>query len=191
VAGPAPRRRPTRHVRGPSAGAPSRAASATGRFAIVAARFNEHITTKLIDGARRVLMAARVPADTIDLHWVPGSFELPQAASWLARSGRYAGIVCLGVVIKGETPHFDYVAREAATGIREVGLATGVPATFGVITALDEAQALDRAGGAVANRGEEAAAAVVEMVELARTLRGPRALDAPAGRAGRASRRRE
>src|SRR5262247_4545811 len=105
---------------------------ATWRFAIVAARFNEPIVTRLVDGARHAFAEAKVPAEDVELHWVPGSFELPQAASHLAATGRYAGIVCLGVVIRGQTPHFEYVAREAAAGIREVAIATGVPVTFGV-----------------------------------------------------------
>jgi 6,7-dimethyl-8-ribityllumazine synthase len=136
------------------------------RFAIVAARFNERITERLLSGAQRALAAAGVAADAVDVHWVPGSFELPQAAGVLARTGRYAGIVCVGCVIKGQTPHFDFVAGEAAAGIQRVALETGVPATFGVITALTEAQAWARAGGEVGNRGQEAADAAVEMAEF-------------------------
>jgi 6,7-dimethyl-8-ribityllumazine synthase len=97
---------------------------------------------------------------------VPGSFELPLAAQHLATSGRYAGIACVGVVIRGETPHFEHVAREAASGIRAVALATRIPVTFGVITALTEEQAWARAGGSVGNRGAEAAEAAVEMAHL-------------------------
>ena len=145
------------------------------RFAVVAARFNERITQRLVEGARRALEAARVPAAAVEVHWVPGSFELPQAAAHLAATGRYAGIVCLGVVIRGQTPHFEHVAREAAAGIREVALATGVPTTFGVITALSEEQAWDRAGGEVGNRGEEAAGAALEMAEFIRGVRRGRA----------------
>src|SRR6266478_4846029 len=152
-----------------------RAAGSTGsfRFAIVAARFNERITQRLVAGALQALRAARLGPDAIEVHWVPGSFELPQAAGHLAATGRYAAIVCVGVVIRGQTPHFEHVAREAATGIREVALATGVPVTFGVITALSEEQAWDRAGGDVGNRGEEAAEAAVEMAEfIAKVHRG-------------------
>lgn len=140
------------------------------RFAVVAARFNERITTQLVQGALQAFTNGKVPKELVEVYWVPGSFELPQAANHLARTGRYAGIVCLGVVIRGETPHYEHVAREAASGIREVALATGVPAAFGVITALDEAQAWDRAGGAVGNRGEEAADAVLEMAEFVGTV---------------------
>jgi 6,7-dimethyl-8-ribityllumazine synthase len=141
-------------------------AASRSRFAIVAARFNEPITKRLVDGALGALGAARVPAADVDVQWVPGSFELPQAAAHLARTGRYAGIICVGVIIRGQTPHFEHIAREAATGIREVGMTTGVPTTFGVITALTEEQAWDRAGGQVGNRGEEAAHAALEMAAL-------------------------
>lgn len=144
------------------------------RFAVVAARFNEPITKRLVDGAVDALVAARVPAADVDVEWVPGSFELPQAAAHLARTGRYAGIICLGVVVRGQTPHFEHVAREAAAGIRQVGITTGVPTTFGLITALTEEQAWDRAGGQVGNRGEEAAHAALEMAALVRGWRGRR-----------------
>jgi 6,7-dimethyl-8-ribityllumazine synthase len=137
----------------------------------VAARFHEPITKRLVDGALDALTAARVPVGDVDIHWVPGSFELPQAANHLARAGRYAGIICVGVVIRGQTPHFEHVAREAAAGIRQVGVATGVPTTFGLVTALTEEQAWDRAGGEVGNRGEEAAHAALEMAALVRSLR--------------------
>jgi 6,7-dimethyl-8-ribityllumazine synthase len=136
---------------------------ASARYAVVAARFNEPISRRLVEGALHAFGAAKVAEDRIDVHWVPGSFELPQAAMHLAATGRYAGIVCVGVVIRGQTPHYEHVAREAASGIRHVALTTGVPTAFGVITTLDEEQAWARAGGAVGNRGEEAAAAVIEM----------------------------
>jgi 6,7-dimethyl-8-ribityllumazine synthase len=135
----------------------------SARYAVVAARFNEPISRRLVEGALHAFAAAKIAEDRIEVHWVPGSFELPLAAQHLAASGRYAGVVCVGVVIRGQTPHFEHVAREAASGIREVGLSTGVPTGFGVITTLDEDQAWARAGGAVGNRGEEAAAAVIEM----------------------------
>lgn len=144
------------------------------RFAVVAARFNERITKKLVDGALHAFAEAQVPAGDVEVHWVPGSFELPQAAHHLAATGRYAGIVCVGVVIRGATPHFEHVAREAAAGIRHVGLTTGVPTTFGLITALTEEQAWERAGGEVGNRGEEAADAALEMAAWLRTLRRSR-----------------
>jgi 6,7-dimethyl-8-ribityllumazine synthase len=167
VAGTAPTPRDHRRVSG---------VIARARFAVVAGRFNEAISDKLVAGALAGFAAHGVSADRVDVVWVPGSFELPQAALLLARGRRYAGIACVGVVIRGETPHFEYVAREAAAGIRQVALSTGIPVTFGVITALTEAQAWDRAGGAVGNRGLEAASAAVEMAALARQIgrgRGP------------------
>ena len=136
------------------------------RFGIVAARFNEPIVKKLVDGAVAAFTVGGVGTSEIDIQWVPGSFELPLAAQHLARSGRYAGIACVGVVIRGETPHFEHVAREAAAGIRSVGLETRVPVTFGVITALTEEQAWARAGGKVGNRGAEAAEAALEMAHI-------------------------
>ncbi len=136
------------------------------RFGVVVARFNEAISARLLDGALEAFRRHGYDPSRVEVHWVPGSFELPQAALHLARTGRFAALVCLGVVIRGETPHFDHVAREAAAGIREVALATGVPVTFGVVTALDEEQAWERAGGKVGNRGEEAALAAVEMSEF-------------------------
>src|SRR2546425_11673737 len=144
----------------------SRPRGGRGRFAIVAARFNEPIVKKLVDGALAAFAAAGVGAGAVDLHWVPGSFELPLAAQTLARTRRYAGIACVGCVIKGETPHFDFVAGQAAAGIREVAMSTGLPVTFGVITALTEDQAWARAGGPVGNRGAEAADASLEMADF-------------------------
>ncbi len=159
MAGRAPRpRHPAPHRRG-------------RRFAIVAARFNEPIVKQLVDGAVQAFTGAGVAAREVDVHWVPGSFELPQAAHHLAATRRYAAIVCVGCVIRGGTPHFEHVAREAAAGIQQVALTTGVPVTFGVITALSEEQAWQRAGGEVGNRGQEAAEAALEMAEFVHRLR--------------------
>src|SRR5216117_3564709 len=141
------------------------------RFAVVAARFNEPITKRLLDGALHALDASGVAARDLEVHWVPGAFELPQAALYLARPRRFAAIVCVGCVIKGQTPHFDFVAGQAAAGIQRVALDTGVPATFGVITALSEDQALARSGGEVGNRGEEAAHAALEMAAFVKNAR--------------------
>jgi len=149
---------------------PQPARKGTGRFAVVAARFNEHISKRLLDGALQAFAAAGVPAASVDVHWVPGAFELPQAAAHLADTRRYAGIVCIGCVIRGQTPHFDFVAGQAARGIQDVALRTGVPAAFGVITALTEEQALERAGGEVGNRGEEAAHAALDMAAFVASL---------------------
>ncbi|MGH7417056.1 MAG: 6,7-dimethyl-8-ribityllumazine synthase [Candidatus Rokuibacteriota bacterium] len=140
------------------------------RFAVVVARFNEPISQKLLDGALAALASHAVSGDAVEVHWVPGSFELPLAARALARTRLFAGIVCVGVVIKGATPHFEHVCRAAAQGISRVGLDTGIPVTFGLITALTEEQAWERAGGAVGNRGEEAALAALEMAAWLRGL---------------------
>jgi 6,7-dimethyl-8-ribityllumazine synthase len=145
-----------------------------GRFAVVAARFNEAISKKLADGAVAALGEEGVGPERVDLHWVPGSFELPLAAMTLARTRRYVAIVCVGVVIRGETPHYEYVARVAAQGLSHVGLETGVPVTFGVITSLTEEQAWERAGGSVGHRGEEAARAALEMAGWMRDARSSR-----------------
>lgn len=164
--------------------------NAAERFAVLAARFHEPISKKLLEGALAAFSAHHVDASAVEVQWVPGSFELPQAALALARTRRYAGVVCVGVVIRGETPHFEYVAGAAAQGISRAALETGVPMSFGVITALSEEQAWARAGGAVGNRGEEAALATIEMAGWVRSLRA----NSPARRASppprRARRRR-
>jgi 6,7-dimethyl-8-ribityllumazine synthase len=151
--------------------------------AIVASRFHEAITERLVEGARVALLRHGVRADDVRVVWVPGAFELPQAAAHLAGSGAADALVCVGCVIRGETPHFEYVAGEAARGISEVGRSSGVPTTFGVITADTREQAEARAGGAVGNRGEEAALAALELLALFAELRGGR------GRARRPARR--
>jgi len=149
-------------------------AAPAGRFAVVAARFNEAISKKLADGAVAALGEGGVRPERVDVHWVPGSFELPLAAMTLARTRRYAAIVCVGVVIRGETPHSEYVAGAAAQGLSRVGLETGVPVTFGVITSLTEEQAWERAGGSVGHRGEDAARAALEMAGWMRGARASR-----------------
>src|SRR5215510_8513824 len=154
------------------------------RVAIVASRFHEAITTRLVEGARAALLRHGVRASDVRVVWVPGAFELPQAAGRLAAAGEVDALVCVGCVIRGETPHFDYVAGEAARGIAEVGRSTGVPTTFGLITANTREQAEARAGGAVGNRGEEAALAALELLALFAKL-GTRP-----GRARAAARRR-
>ncbi len=140
---------------------------ATGkRFALVVARFNEFITSKLLSGAIDALVRHGADADQITQVWVPGSFELPLAAKRLAAGGGYAGVICLGCLIRGQTPHFDYVAAECTKGIAQAMLETGVPVTFGVITADSLEQAIDRAGTKAGNKGADAALAAVEMANL-------------------------
>jgi 6,7-dimethyl-8-ribityllumazine synthase len=140
------------------------------RFAVVAARFNEIVTRKLLDGAVAALRANGVADDDIDVAWVPGAFELPVVARRMAASGTYDAVICLGAVIRGETSHFDHVAREAANGIRAAGEATGVPVTFGVLTTDTLEQALGRAGGAHGNKGWDAATAAIETASLLEQL---------------------
>ena len=139
-----------------------------GRFAIVVARFYEDLADRLVAGARGVF--ERAGAAEVEVHDVPGAFELPLAALLCARSGRYDGIACLGAVIRGETDHYDYVCAEAARGIARVGLDTEVPCAFGVLTVDTMEQAVERAGGAKRHAGEDAARAVVRMARLRRTL---------------------
>jgi 6,7-dimethyl-8-ribityllumazine synthase len=136
------------------------------RFAVAAARFNEIVTSKLVDGALACFRAHSVSEDDVLVVWVPGAFELPLAAQRLAATGLYDGVVCLGAVIRGETPHFDIVAGECAGGLRDVALRTGVPVGFGVLTTGDMGQALSRAGGKHGNKGWDAAAAAMEMASV-------------------------
>jgi len=140
------------------------------RFAIVASRFNEFIGGKLVAGAKDCLVRHGVSDGDIDLAWVPGSFEIPLAAQRLAASDRYSGVICVGAVIRGNTPHFDYVAAEVTKGIAQVQLDTGVPVVFGVLTTDTIEQAVERAGTKAGNRGWDAALAAVEMANLLKEL---------------------
>ncbi|MEX0756216.1 MAG: 6,7-dimethyl-8-ribityllumazine synthase [Actinomycetota bacterium] len=136
------------------------------RFAIVAARFNPHVTEPLVEGALGCFHASGAAEDDVDVAWVPGAFELPLVARRLAGSGVYEGVVCIGAVIRGETAHFDHVAREAARGIADAARDTGVPVIFGVLTTDTLEQATDRAGGRHGNKGWEAAQAALETASL-------------------------
>lgn len=140
------------------------------RIAIVVARWNELITRALLDGARSALRRAGVREADVDIAWVPGSFEIPTAARWLAASGRYDAIVCLGAVLRGATPHFDFIAAAAMNGVADVARTTGVPVTAGILTTDTQEQALERAGMKGGNKGAEAAAAAVEMAVLRKRL---------------------
>ena len=136
------------------------------RFAIVAGRFNQLITGKLIDGAKDCLMRHEAREEDVTTVWVPGAFELPVAAQRLARSKKYDAIVCLGAVIRGGTSHFDYVAGEASKGIARVSLDENMPVIFGVLTTDTIEQAVERAGTKAGNRGWDAALTAIEMVDL-------------------------
>ena len=158
--------------------------------AIVVSRFNHLISVRLLEGCHERLLERGARPDDIHVAWVPGAFEIPQAARMLAASGRYDAIVTLGVVIRGGTPHFEYVCRAVTDGVREVMRDTGVPVAFGVLTTDDLDQALARAGGAEGNKGAEAALAAIEMARLAPRLRRPPAAPARRGRAPRTRRPR-
>jgi 6,7-dimethyl-8-ribityllumazine synthase len=144
------------------------------RFALVAARFNEFIVDRLIGGATDCILRHGGSEAQIDLIRVPGAFELPQVAKQVAKSGQYAGVVVLGAVIRGGTPHFDMIAAEVTKGTAQVGLDTGLPVIFGVLTTDTVEQAIDRAGTKMGNKGWEAAMTLLETVDLFRVLKGPR-----------------
>ncbi len=140
------------------------------RFAVVMSRFNEFITTKLLAGAVEALTSHGCQDSQVTCVQVPGAFELPLVAKKLAESGSYDAVICLGCIIRGETPHFEYIAAEAARGLAQVALSTGVPIVFGVITADTVEQAIDRAGGKGGNKGVEAALVALELTNLLRGL---------------------
>jgi 6,7-dimethyl-8-ribityllumazine synthase len=141
-----------------------------GRFVLVAARFNSFIVEHLVGGALDGLVRHGVADDAVDLVRVPGSFEIPLIAQRLAASGKYVAVICLGAIIRGDTDHYDYVAGEAAKGVAQAALATGVPVIFGILTCDTLEQAINRAGAKAGNKGFEAAVTAIEMVNLLRLL---------------------
>lgn len=136
------------------------------KFGIVAARFNEFIVSKLVGGALDTLHRHETVDGDIDVAWVPGAFEIPLAAKKMAASGKYDAVLCLGAVIRGSTTHYDYVCSEVSKGVAQVGLQTGVPTIFGVVTTENIEQAIERAGTKVGNKGADAAMAAMEMASL-------------------------
>ena len=140
------------------------------RFAIVMSRWNDFLTSKLVDGALDALQSHGAAEGSVEIFKVPGSFELPLTALKLASSGNFDAVIAIGVVIRGETPHFDYVAGEAAKGIAQAGMQTGVPVMFGVITADTLEQAINRCGVKAGNKGYEAAVSAIEIVNLHREI---------------------
>lgn len=142
------------------------------RFAVIVSRFNEFISSKLLSGAIDALVRHGVDDKAIDVVWTPGSFEIPVVAGRLASSGKYNAVICLGAVIRGSTPHFDYIASEAAKGIAQAGVSTGVPTIFGIITTDTLEQAIERAGTKAGNKGADAAVAAIEMANLFDALPG-------------------
>jgi 6,7-dimethyl-8-ribityllumazine synthase len=140
------------------------------KFAIVASRFNEFITGRLLAGAQDALKRHGASPDAVDVAWVPGGFEVPLVARKLAESGRYDAVICLATIIRGATPHFEYIAAEVSKGLAQIGLQTGVPTIFGVITADTLEQAIERAGSKAGNKGADAAVTAIEMANLLRAL---------------------
>ncbi len=140
------------------------------RLAIVQSRFNSFITDRLLDGAVDCIVRHEGNADLIDLIKVPGSFEIPLAAQKAAQSGKYDAIICLGAVIRGGTPHFDYIAGEVTKGIALVGLNTGIPVIFGILTTESIEEAVERAGTKMGNKGWEAAMTAIEMIQLMKNI---------------------
>lgn len=136
------------------------------KIGIVAARFNEFIVSKLVGGAQDALIRHGVEEDNIEVAWVPGAFEIPFIAQKMAESGKYDAILCLGAVIRGATSHYDLVCNEAAKGIATVGLKTGVPALFGIVTTDNIEQAIERAGTKAGNKGYDVACSAIEMINL-------------------------
>jgi len=140
------------------------------KFGLVVSRFNEFITKKLLEGAQDALLRHGVNGTDIDVAWVPGSFEIPLLAKKLAETNKYDAVVCLSAVVRGGTPHFDYIAAEVSKGIAKVGLDTGLPVIFGVITADTLEQAIERAGTKMGNKGFEAAVNAIEMANLVKGI---------------------
>ncbi len=142
------------------------------KFGVVVSRFNDFITGKLLEGAQDALSRHGVNEEDIDIAWAPGSFEIPLVAKKMAESGRYDAVICLGAVIRGGTPHFDYIASEVSKGIAKVGLDTGLPVILGVITADTLEQAIERAGTKSGNDGSQAAVHAIEMANLGKAIAG-------------------
>jgi 6,7-dimethyl-8-ribityllumazine synthase len=146
---------------------------AGSRFAVVVSKFNDFVTDRLQAGALAALTGAGVPSSAITIIRVPGAFEIPIAAQHAAETGRFEAVVCLGCVIRGETPHFEYICSAVAHGLTSGAAATGVPMAFGVLTTNSVEEALARAGGGASNKGYEAAIAAIEMAEVVRQLTRP------------------
>ncbi len=141
------------------------------RFGIVVGRFNEFITNKLLSGAMDALKRHGVENDDMEIAWVPGAFEIPMAASRMVELKRFDAVICLGAVIRGATPHFDYVAAEVSKGVAKVGLEGGIPVVFGVITVDNIEQAIERAGTKSGNKGWDAASTAIEMANLFKEMK--------------------
>ncbi len=142
------------------------------RFGLIASRFNELVVRKLVEGAEDCILRHGGAPENLELAWVPGSFEIPLTAQRMAVSGKYNAVICLGAVIRGATPHFEYIAAEVTKGIAQVNLQTGIPTVYGIITADTLEQALERAGTKMGNKGWDAALTAIEMVNLLPKIEG-------------------
>jgi 6,7-dimethyl-8-ribityllumazine synthase len=140
------------------------------KFGLVVSRFNEFITKRLLEGAEDALLRHGVNQEDVDIAWVPGSFELPLIAQKLAQTKRYDAIICLGAVIRGGTPHFEYITAEVTKGVAQVGLSSGLPVIYGIVTADSLEQAIERAGTKEGNQGFKAASSAIEMANLAKSI---------------------
>ncbi|MBO6291794.1 MAG: 6,7-dimethyl-8-ribityllumazine synthase [Selenomonas sp.] len=140
------------------------------KFGIVVARFNEFITSKLLGGALDTLHRHETADEDVDVAWVPGAFEIPVIAKKMAESGKYDAVICLGAVIRGSTTHYDYVCNEVSKGVAQVGMNTGIPTIFGVVTTENIEQAIERAGTKAGNKGSDSAMAVMEMANLLKKI---------------------
>ena len=140
------------------------------KFGIVVARFNEFITSKLLGGALDTLHRHETADEDVDVAWVPGAFEIPVAAKKMAESGKYDAVICLGAVIRGSTTHYDYVCNEVSKGVAQVGMNTGIPTIFGVVTTENIEQAIERAGTKAGNKGSDSAMAAMEMANLLKKI---------------------
>ena len=140
------------------------------KFGLVVSRINEFITNKLLEGAKDALLRHGVEEDDVEVSWTPGSFEIPLIAKKMALSQNYAAVICLGAVVRGGTPHFEYIASEVTKGIANTSLETGVPIIYGIITADNLEQAIERAGTKMGNKGFEAAVSAIEMANLVKNL---------------------
>jgi len=141
------------------------------KFVLVVSRFNEFISSKLVDGAKDALLQHGADEKDVALFWVPGSFEIPSLASKLAASKKYDAVICLGTIIRGSTPHFDYISNEAAKGVAQIALASDRPCIFGIITADNLEQAIERAGTKSGNKGRDAAVSAIEMVNIYKSIK--------------------
>jgi len=160
------------------------------RFGIIVSKYNEFVTSRLLAGAMDVLVEAGADKDSIDVAYVPGAYEIPLVAREFGKSGRYDAVICLGAIIRGETPHFEFISAETSRGIQQAALESSVPVIFGVLTTDTGKQALERSGEPERNRGSEAARTAVQMADLMRHVRGKSGGPAPKAKAVRPAKKR-